>query len=145
MNACPDTLLTKFPAVYRAGVQTVQQAARTQPQAGGVMSDWFIKLVMVRITKEQQDSQIVEKQTPFVQQGVVQPYRGKLLQIMREGERHWKWSTIHSTPALLLDVDDLIVVNSVQYRVMTERDFSLFGYVKYHVIRDYSNQPALGT
>lgn len=145
MNLAPNTILRKFPDVFRAAVLTVQQACRTQPQVGTAMSDWFVRLTMVRITKEQQQSQIVEKPTPFIQQGVLQPYRGRTLQIMREGERHWNWSTLHSTPDLILNVDDIIIVNSIPYRVMADKDFSAYGYVKYHVIRDYDYQSALGT
>lgn len=148
MNSPPyaNTMGIKFPAIFNAGMKlTVAQAARTQPQAGAVLSDWFQRVTMVRITKEQQQSQIIEKPTPFVQQAVVQPYTGRKLKIMADGQRSWKWSTIHSTPDLVLNLDDIIIVNEIPYRVMTDKDFSTYGYVSYHVIRDYSSEPTLGT
>lgn len=145
MPILANTAGLQFPAIFNAGSLTVQESARTQPQVGTAMSDWFRRLVMVRITKEQQDSQTVEKPTPFIQQAVIQPYTGRSLRIMREGQRSWKWSTIHATPDLMLNVDDLIIVARIAYRVMSDKDFSTYGYVKYHVIRDFDYESTVGT
>lgn len=140
-----NTLGLKFPKIFNAGTRTVREAARTQPQVGTVLTDWFQPVTMVRIVQGQQDSQVTERQEPFVQQAVIQPYRGKILKIMKEGERAWQWSTIHSTPELVLDVDDIVVADGEPYRVMVANDFSAYGYVSYHVIRDYDYQSTLGT
>ena len=140
-----NTVGISFPKIFNASTLTVQEQARTQPQLGDTLRALFQPVTMVRITKEQQQSQIVEKPTPFIQRAVVQPFHGRKLQIMEQGERHWNWSTIQSTPDLLLATDDIIVVNGAPYRVMADKDFTQFGTVTYYVIRDYDYQPTLGT
>ena len=135
----------QFPAIFNASVLTVNQAVRTQPQVGNNMQDWFVDLTFVKILREQQDSQIIEKATPFVAKGFVQPFSGRVLEIMKQGDRSWKWSSLFALPALILNVQDIVIDQMGHpHRVQTEKDFSLYGFVRYYIIRDYDYQPTLG-
>ena len=134
-----------FPPIFNASSLTVAEAARTQPNVSSAMRDWFRTVTVIRITDEQQQGQIVEKTTPSFQSAVIQPYRGRILQIMKEGQRSWKWSTAHFNADVDLPINSIVIDKGKPYRIMTEKDFTDFGYVKYHVIRDYDYQPTLGT
>ena len=148
MNAPPyaNTAGLKFPAIFNASSRTVSQSANTVPQMGGNMQDWFVNLTFKRRLVEQQDSQVIEKWTSFVARGFVQPFTGRVLEIMKQGDRSWKWSSLFALPGLTLNIQDIVVdANGVPYRVQTEKDFSIFGFVRYYVIRDYNAQPTIGT
>lgn len=74
--------------------------------------------------------------------GVKQPMPEQLV-VKKEGERSWRWFTIHCSPDLILRTDDIFVLNRVQYRVMSREDWAEYGYLKYEVIEDYRNYTAM--
>lgn len=80
--------------------------------------------------------------TKIVFNGVVQPLSPKLIALKPEGQRAWDWLQIHCfSGSLNLDVNDQIIYNQKDYKVMGVNDYTLDNFIEYHVIRDYQDPP----
>lgn len=99
----------------------------------------FQLLTFKQITKTVDATfQVIETATSLQFQGVVQPFTAQQLRMKSEGQRLWKWSTIHALPVLSLKPDDVLIDQAgVQYRVMGKKDYSAYGYQEYEIIEDY--------
>lgn len=71
-------------------------------------------------------------------QGVWQPFTAEQLLLKPEGQRSWDWQMCHAEPALILNTDEIITYEEIQYRVMSKKDYSKYAYVQYDLVRDYS-------
>lgn len=110
----------------------------TLPNMESTLLNYFQKLTFTTITKTTVNFEVVETETSVSFMGVRQPFSPQMLLMKPEGERSWKWEMIHSTPDLVLVVDDRITFGSVKYRVMQRLDYTEYGYLEYHIIADYS-------
>jgi hypothetical protein len=75
--------------------------------------------------------------TWFRTQASCQPFTAEQLEIKPEGQRSWKWSTIHTLTDMKLNNNDQIIFDGVKYKVMAKLDYSRFGYYEYHCIEGY--------
>lgn len=74
--------------------------------------------------------------------GVIQPLSPKQIALKPEGQRAWEWLQIHClSGSLNLTTNDQIIYNGQDYKIMATNDYSLNGYIEYHLIRDYQNPP----
>lgn len=112
--------------------------AGTMPDVSGALTDWFAPMNFGVVTKVVVNSQVIETQVPVATMGVWQPYSDRQLQMVPYGERKWKWFTLHALPALKLQPDDVVTYLGEQYRVMSEKDYRLNGYVEYKLNNDYT-------
>ena len=55
-----------------------------------------------------------------------------------EGQRAWKWFSVHADPSLSLTPDEVITYQSTQYRVKGKTDYTGYGYIYYELIEDYT-------
>lgn len=109
----------------------------TLPNMSDTLTSWFQNVTFIRITKSVVDFQVKEVQTPECFYGVRQPFSPQQLQMKPEGQRMWKWETIHATPALILIPDEIIKFENTKYRVSSKTDWKEYGYVEYHIVEDY--------
>jgi hypothetical protein len=107
------------------------------PDISSAINAWSQKLEFMLVGKEIQDYETVEVLYPKKARGVRQPMKPQDLEMKPAGERAWKWETIHATPSLLLNVDDIVVFDHVRYRVMAKKDYAQYGYVEYDICQDY--------
>ena len=110
----------------------------TLPDVSGALLNYFQPIIFETVVKTVVNFQVVETPTVYNFQGVWQPFTPEQLLIKPEGQRSWKWFTLHAQPSLVLNTDDVIKYNSVQYRVMSKMDWSLYGYLQYEIIEDFS-------
>lgn len=110
----------------------------TIPNVSGALNDWFQKLTFSVVTKAVVNSVVTETLTTTVSKGVWQPFSPQQLLLKPEGQRAWKWFTVHALPSLILSPDDVFVFKTVRYRVMQKLDWKEYGYVEYHIIQDYT-------
>lgn len=108
------------------------------PQMGEVIVSWFQPMTFDLVTKGIQDYDLAESLTTIQTQGVRQPFSVQQLAIKPEGQRAWKWETLHCLPDVKLNPDDIVIFNQVKYRVMEKLDYSEYGYLEYHIIQDYN-------
>ena len=109
------------------------------PNLSGPVTKWFLNITFTLITKTVSAGEVSETESDTKTQGVVQNLDSKQLQIKPEAQRAWTWKMIHCLPNLQLDVDDILIYNTVRYRVMNVKDYSEYGYMEYHIVVDYNS------
>ena len=110
----------------------------TIPDVSGAMQDYFQNMTFDQIIKTSVGFQASETTTPINFRGILQPFTARQIFFKPEGQRAWSWFTLHSDPVLELEVDDVVIYNSVQTRVMSRKDFTLYGYVEYELVQDWT-------
>lgn len=109
----------------------------TFPDVGNAMQNWFQPMIFGIVSKETVGFQVIEQMQEISFKGVWQPLSARRLQLKPEGQRSWSWYWLHADPVLNLEVDSVIIYNSVQYRVMAKKNYSLNGYIEYELIEDF--------
>lgn len=109
------------------------------PNVGGAMLDWFQRTVFTVVSKSVAAFQVVEVGAAITFWGVVQPLTGRKLEIKPEGQRRWNWIWVHSQTQLPLTTDDVINYLGIQYRVMSEKNYAIYGYYEYELVNDYTD------
>lgn len=107
------------------------------PNMGSTLQGWFQPMTFTLVTQQNIDGILYPSETTVSSRGVRQPMSARQLQIKPEGERAWKWETMHCLPEVILKTDDVIVFNAVRFRVMQVWDWREYGYREYHLVRDY--------
>jgi hypothetical protein len=110
----------------------------TVPDVSGALQDYFQPMVFEPLVKTAVGFQAVENATPINFRGTIQPFNQRQLMLKPEGERAWTWFTLHSDPVLTLQVDDVVKYLGKQTRVMGRKNFSLYGYVEYEIVQDWT-------
>lgn len=112
--------------------------AGTVPNVGDAMLDWFQPMTFGVVVTTVENFQAVQVQTQVSCQGVIQPLTERQLMLKPEGQRAWSWFWIHADPGLTLQVDSVITYLGQQYRVMSHKDYRLYGYVEYHLVQSFT-------
>ena len=110
----------------------------TVPDVSGALQDYFQAMTFTFVKKQSVGFQGLETPLPVNFQGVVQPFSERQLLLKPEGERAWTWLTLHAEPSLILQVDDVVEYYGKQTRIMSRKDFSLYGYVEYTMVQDWA-------
>lgn len=105
---------------------------------GSAMDGWFHPLTFGVVTKETKGFQVVETVVTVSFRGVIQPLSARQLLLKPEGQRAWSWFWVHADPSLNLEVDSVILYNDTQYRVMAKKDYSLYDFVEYELVQDWT-------
>lgn len=109
----------------------------TTPDVSGALFDWFQPMVFQALTKTVQGYQVVEDSLQYNFQGVIQPFTERQLMLKPEGQRAWTWFLLFAQPSLVLQVDDVVDWLGRQTRVMSRKNYTLEGYVEYHLVQDW--------
>lgn len=107
------------------------------PNVTSAMCDWFQNVTFIRIVKQIINFEVTEVEEPFNFRGVVQVAASQTLQKYPEGQRQWLHYTVHAEPSLILDPDERVIYQGVQYRVGQKRDYKEYGYVEYDLLQDF--------
>lgn len=109
------------------------------PQMGEVLPSWFQDLTFDIITKGIVDYEVTEIRKTVSTKGVRQPMSATQLSIKPEGQRAWRWETLHCLPDLKLKIDDIVIFNDIKYRVMQRWNWAEYGYMEYHLCEAYQD------
>lgn len=124
--------------IFNAGSLPLSANPGTLPNMAGTLNDWFQQLSFTTIVKTIVNYVVVETPTTVTFMGVKQPFTPEQLAMKPEGQRSWNWFMIHSYPSLALKTDEIISFNGELHRVMARLDYTDYGYLEYHVVRDYT-------
>ena len=107
------------------------------PDVSGAIS-LFLQPVKLGLIRKKQVSGYTEETITWIQtKAVRQSFTAQQLLLHPEGERAWKWYTIHMLPDYQLKPDDLIVLHGMRMRVMEKLDYQEYGFIEYHAVEDF--------
>lgn len=110
----------------------------TVPNVSGAMQGWFQPMQFTRVTKTVENFVVVETAETINFRGVWQPLSARQLSMKPEGQRSWKWFKVHAEIGTILVPDEVITYLGNQYRVEAHADFSLYGFVDYDLVEDFT-------
>lgn len=127
--------------ISNAKNKTLDQNINTNlPNVGDAVKRWFIPLSFFRVTKTnvayQTEETMVETQT----MGTWQPLKAREIGYKAEGQRAFSWFRLHALPDFVLEDDEVVTKDGVQYRVQGIWPYQEYGYVEYHLYEDYSGR-----
>ena len=112
--------------------------ASGMPNMSQTLNGWEVPLTLVRIIQDVDEGDLVYKEERYNFMGVWQPLRDEQLELKPEGQRSWEWVWIHAkSGALNLETADKVIFQNKIFKVETKKDYSLNGFVEYHLCRDY--------
>lgn len=117
----------------------LNQNSGTVPDMSGALQDWFQPMTFGIVTKVVADFQVVEAVINTQFRGVWQPLDGRKLKMQPEGQRQWSSYMLHSDVTLNLNIDDIVIYLTVQYRVIAKKNYSLYKYNYYELIEDWES------
>lgn len=127
--------------IKNASKSLLNSESGTLPNVSGALKNWFQKITFVKIDSQIIDYKKVEVKTPISFKGVMQPMKPQEVSFRPEGERVWRWHTLHTEVGVEIKVNDVILFNEVRYRVKDKSNFSAYGYLKYSLVEDYDENP----
>lgn len=110
----------------------------TVPDVSGALQDYYQQLIFEPLEKTVSGFQVVENADPINFWGVIQPFNQRQLLLKPEGQRAWSWFMMHADPVLTLQVDDVVLWNCKQTRIMARQDNTLYGFVVYQLVQDWT-------
>lgn len=118
----------------------ITNSFNTLPNVSEALPGWFQDMTFDLVTKSLVNYEVVEVLTTISTKGVRQPMSAQSISIKPEGQRAWKWETLHCLPNVKLNVDDIVIFDNVKYRVMHRWNWSEYGYLEYEICQAYENQ-----
>ncbi len=115
-----------------------QQSQGTVPDVSGALQNYYQPLVFTLVSKSEASFQVVEVGMNINMAGVMQPFEPQDLKLLPEGERNWKYWWLHAQPGVSLFPDDVVQYNGTQFRVKGKNDNTLYGYVEYELVEDFT-------
>lgn len=108
------------------------------PDMSGALQGYFQPMTFGVVEKVTEGFQVVETMVNVSFRGVIQPLPERKLIMKPEGQRNWDWYMIHAENGLILTNDQVFTYLDKQYRVVDQWNYTLYGYVEYHVVEDYT-------
>lgn len=110
------------------------------PNMSNTLTSWLIPLTLEKITQSIVNGDVVQTTQKIDFKGIWQALKDEQLQFKEEGQRSWSWYWLHAQAGTLnLQTQDKIIFNDVRYKVMTVKDYSIYGYIEYEVIKDFED------
>ena len=112
--------------------------ASGMPQMSQTLTGWEVPLTLIKIIQGVDEGDLVYTEERINFMGVWQPLRDEQLELKPEGQRSWEWIWIHAKSGELnLETADKVIFQNKIYKVETKKDYSLNGFVEYHLCRDF--------
>ncbi len=109
------------------------------PNVSTALIGWEVNVTADYITQDyDENNDIINTHKKVNIKGVLQPLKPNEVNLKPEGQRNWNWNMLHvqaGNPAL--GIEQIIEINSIPYKVMAIKDYELYGYIEYHVIKDF--------
>lgn len=86
-----------------------------------------------------ENGNVQDLKTPFKMLGVIQPLKPEEIKLKEEGQWSWDWYWFHTKPDVNLLTNDRVIYKNVEYKVMAVKDYSDYGHIEYHCIKDWQN------
>lgn len=109
------------------------------PNMSNTLNGWEVPVIADYVYQERNvDGEITDLSKEMRIKGVLQPLKAEEVQLKPEGQRSWVWYQLHVKSSYdLLYTEQVVKVNNLKYRVMAVKNYDLYGYVEYHLVRDF--------
>lgn len=108
------------------------------PNMSETIKSWFLDITLQIVERYMDGADWVEQEGETINtKGVVQPPSPQDLKIMPEGSWAWEWLTVHCLPDVQLDTNQYIKYDGKTYKIISKKDWSKYGYVKYTLLEAF--------
>lgn len=108
------------------------------PQITSAFAGWTQTVSLSLVTQTIVAGLVTETLTAISFPGTIQPLSPKNLMLKPEGQRAWTWLQIHCFSGPYdLNTGDQIVYRGEKFKIMARLDYSLNGFMEYHLVKDY--------
>jgi hypothetical protein len=112
------------------------------PNVSNALNGWTRRVSARVVTKSIVDHRVVETVADATMDIVLQPMPAQEVNRKPEEQRSWKWWSLWVKAGQQeLDIDDVVVVDGVGYRVSKINDWTQGGYRSYDAVEGYSPIP----
>ncbi len=109
------------------------------PDVSGAVQNYFQLMNFTTLVKTVVNFQVVETPTVTNFWGAIFPFSDNQLRMLPEGQRtQWQYFIMYAEPAVIMKPDDVVNYLNVQYRVLSRRDYKLYGVMEYVLITDWT-------
>lgn len=110
------------------------------PQMDTTLQGWEVPLTLEKIYQDIVEGDKTETKELINFKGVWQPFSMEQLALLPEGQRSWSHYWVHIKASTVnLDTADKIIFQGKRYKIIERKDYTLNGFIEYHVIEDYEN------
>ena len=119
----------------------INQLSANLPDVSEVMNGWEVGMVANYVTQAVVNGEVVDTEVNKPIKGIIQPLKAEEIALKDEGQRSWAWSQVHIRELTYgeLFTSQILIINSVPYKIKAKKDWVLNGYREYHVIRDFES------
>ena len=107
------------------------------PHLAGALRGWTTPRTVTRVTQTVVNFQTQDAITDITLDCNIQPMPAQEVARRPEDQREWKWWSIIVRYGPLLNVDDIITVDAISYRIEKVHNWLESGFTKYEAIQDY--------
>lgn len=86
-----------------------------------------------------ENGNVVDVESSFKFDGVIQPLRPEEIKLKDEGQWSWDWYWFHTKTDVKLSTNDRMIYKNIEYKIMAVKDYSDYGHIEYHCIKDWQN------
>lgn len=109
------------------------------PNMSNTLNGWEVSVIADYVYQERNvDGEITDLSKEMRIKGVLQPLKAEEVQLKPEGQRSWAWYQLHvKSNYEPLYTEQVVKINNQGYKVMAVKNYDLYGYIEYHLIKDY--------
>ena len=126
--------------IIGAGTRDIVEGASTLPNMHSATIGWFRPLTVVLVTTTIIAGLANQVKRPIATSGVLQPMHSREIILKPEGDRSYRWFTLHADIGLQLNLNDIAIIRNVTYRVMGRWDWRDAGFIKYDLVEGASDR-----
>lgn len=107
------------------------------PYVANALRGWTTPRVVELVTQTVVQHQVVENRTQVTLDCNIQPMPAQEVARRPEDQRQWKWWSVFVREGPLLDIDNVIIVDNISYRIESVHNWTESGFQKYSAREDY--------
>lgn len=111
------------------------QGRLPRPVSG--LIDWAQAVNLIMIIQTVVDGDVTDTQEEYPFKGVVVPMKTEEIALKPSEQQSWEWLYVFTFPNVVLENNSRILYNGITYKVMVRRDYSAYGHVEYHIVKDW--------
>lgn len=112
------------------------KATLPRPQLGiNMWSQGSQAQVVTQIVDEY--GNVTNQKSFFNFDGVIQPLDPEEIKVKEEGQWSWSWYWFHTKENVDLHTNDVVLYKGHEYKIMAKKDYSDYGHIEYHCIKDW--------